>query len=91
LTINGQTIVIAGGGFGGNGLAWATLVTAAAIQLPKVYGNWKAAYVTFLATILVLLLFAPALVGKPRSAEPEGPPAPPASVPATPTEPEVEP
>jgi NADH-quinone oxidoreductase subunit H len=72
------------------GLLW-ILVTAAAIQLPKVYGNWKAAYVTFLATILVLLLFAPALVGKPRSAEPEGPPAPPVPVPAIPAKPEVEP
>jgi NADH-quinone oxidoreductase subunit H len=49
------------------GLLW-ILITAAAIELPKVYPPWRAAVIIGAGTIAVLFLLAPLFVGPPRAA-----------------------
>lgn len=49
------------------GLLW-ILITAAAIELPKVYPAWRAALIIGAGTIAVLLLLGPLFVGPPRGA-----------------------
>jgi NADH-quinone oxidoreductase subunit H len=53
------------------GLLW-ILVTGASIELPKIYGNARAALVVGAGTLLVLLLVGPMLAGPPRGAQAQG-------------------
>ncbi len=50
------------------GLLW-ILVTAAYVELPKVYPPWRAALIIVAAVIAILILLGPLFVGPPRGME----------------------
>ena len=57
------------------GLLW-ILVTAAYVELPKVYPPWRAALIIVAGVVAVLAMVGPLFVGPPRAAEAAGPGAP---------------